>query len=117
MFKIPFGDIVATIDNFSSDERKFPVEYWRYENVDEYETSVTIQLPSGKTFVGLPSDKEYKFKKSTYTIKYIKTGKDKLTVVRKATLCKDDVLSTEYAGMKEFLNNIIKIESKYIAFK
>jgi hypothetical protein len=28
MFKIPFGDVIATIDNFSSDERKFPIEYW-----------------------------------------------------------------------------------------
>ena len=117
MFKIPFGDIVATIDNFSLDERKFPVEYWRYEDVDEYESTVNIQLPTGKQFVELPTDQTFKFKKNTYSIKYVKNGKDKLTVIRKASLCKDDVLPSEYPAMKEFLNSIIKIESKYIAYK
>lgn len=117
MFKIPFGDIVATIDNFSLDERKFPIEYWRYEDADEYEFAVNIQLPAGKQFIELPSDQSFKFKKNTYSIKFIRTGKDKLTVVRKASLLRDDILSSEYSALKEFFNNIIKTESKYIAFK
>lgn len=117
MFKIPFDDMIATIDNFSLDTRKFPVEYWRYEDADIYETTVNIQIPAGKQLMELPGNQSFKFKKNTYTISYLRKDKNKLTVTRKATLYKEDVSPTEYADMKKFLNAIIKIESKYIAFK
>jgi len=117
MFKIPFGDVIATIDNFSSDERKFPIEYWRYEDADEYESAVSIQLPAGKQFIELPTDQSFKFKKNTYSIRFIKSGKDKLTVIRKASLSRDDISPSEYSALKDFFNNIIKTESKYIAYK
>ena len=117
MFKIPFGDIIATIDNFSSDDRKFPIEYWRYEDADEYESVINIQLPAGKQFIELPTDQSFRFKKNTYSIQFIKNGKDKLTVIRKASLFRDDILPSEYSALKDFFNNIIKTELKYIAFK
>ena len=117
MFRIPYGDAIATIDNFSAETRKFPLEYWRYEDVEEYETVVNIKIPSGKKIAEVPADQTFTFNKSTYSLKFVKNGPDKLTVIRKAKMNRENVLPSQYAEMKNFLNNIIKAESKYIAFK
>ena len=117
MLKIPFEDIVATMDNFSLSERKFPVEYYRYEEVDEYETTIEITAPTGTKFVELPKDQTFNFLGSTYTLKYVQKNKSHLIIVRKAALKKSNVAPENYAAMKDFLNNIVKSESKFIAFK
>jgi hypothetical protein len=117
MIKIPFEDVVATVDNFSPSERVFPVEYWRYEDVDEYETIIDIQAPAGTHFIEVPKDEKFTFPGGTYTLQYVKRSPDKLTVIRKASLKRNNIPPSEYTVMKDFLNKIVKAESKYIAFK
>ncbi|HEV3412377.1 MAG TPA: DUF3857 domain-containing protein [Puia sp.] len=117
MIKIPFTDVIATMDNFTKDERQFPLEYWQYENSDEYETRVTIEVPAGAHFIEVPKTETYTFRNSTYSIQYIPSGTRKLTIVRKAVLQRDDISPTEYKNMKDFFAKIVKAESKYIAFK
>lgn len=117
MFKIPFGDMVATMDNFSRDERVFPIEYWRYENVDTYETTVNIQLPAGKQWVEVPASQTISFGKSTYSLKFEKRANGQLTITRKAVLDRGDIAAKDYATFKAFMNNIVKAEGKFVAFK
>jgi hypothetical protein len=117
MIKIPFTDVIATMDNFSPDDRQFPIEYWKYENADEYETRVNIQAPAGAQFVDLPKNESYAFKGSTYSIQYISAGPRMVTVVRKASLQRDNVLPAEYKAMKDFFSKIVKAEGKHIAYK
>lgn len=71
MFKIPFEDMVATIDNFSASQRKFPVEYWRYEDVDDYETVIDIEIPAGYKFIELPKNQKFTFSDNKYSLEYI----------------------------------------------
>ncbi|MFT3703917.1 MAG: DUF3857 domain-containing protein [Agriterribacter sp.] len=117
MIKIPFEDVVATVDNFSTDDRKYPVEYWRYEDVDEYETTIDFKAPAGTHLIEIPADEKFAFKENTYTLQYVRKGTDKLTIIRKASLKKNNIPAGEYKGMKDFLNKIVNAESKYIAFK
>ena len=116
MFKIPFGDVVATIDNFSKETRQFPLEYWRYEDTDEYETIINIKIPAGKKLVELPKTQTFQFNKCTYSIQYKMTGGN-VTVTRKAKLIRENITSADYSAFKDFMNKIIKAEAKYIAFK
>ena len=116
MFKIPFGDVVATIDNFSKDSRQFPLEYWRYEDADEYETVINIRIPAGKKLIELPKTETFLFNKSTYSIQFKVTGSN-VTVTRKAKLVRENIASPDYNAFKDFMNKIIKAEAKYIAFK
>jgi hypothetical protein len=117
MFRVPFGDVIATIDNFTKDTREFPIEYWRYETVDNYETIVNVKIPVGKKIIEIPKDQEYRFGKNVYTIKYLLKPDGKFTITRKASLVRDNIEPKDYPAFKEFLNNIIKAESKYVAFK
>lgn len=117
LFKIPFSDVIATVDNFVKDARVFRTEYWRYETVDRYETTVTVNIPAGKKVVDLPKTQEFKFKKNRYLISYQQKQDGKVVVERKAELYRDDIAPVDYPAFKEFLSNIVKAESKYIAFK
>lgn len=117
MVRIPFGDVIATLDNFSKDTRVFPLEYWRYEDGDTYETNITINAPAGKRIIEVPKSESFKFGKSSYSIEFVAVGNSKLEIKRTAKLEREDVAVGDYAGFKEFLNKIVKVESKYIAFK
>jgi len=117
MVKVPFGDVVATMDNFSKDKREFPVEYWRYEDADNYETVITVNIPAGKKLIEVPKSESFQFGKNSYSIEFLPVGDNKLQITRKAKLERNDISPNEYGSFKEFLNKIVKVESKYIAFK
>jgi tetratricopeptide (TPR) repeat protein len=116
MFKVPFLDIVASIDNFSADSRQFPVEYWNYENTDVYESTIQIQLEPGQKLIEVPADQTFTFKNSTYKVKYTRTG-ESLKIHRYARLDRENIAPADYAAFKKFFVNIIETESKYVVFK
>jgi tetratricopeptide (TPR) repeat protein len=117
MIKIPFIDVIASMSSFSADDRKFPLEYWQYENTDDYNATVEITAPNNNQFTEIPANESFSFKGNTYNIQYIQSGKDKLKIIRTAHLQKDDVKAEDYKALKDFLNKIVKAESKYIVFK
>lgn len=117
MIKIPFGDVIASVDNFSKDERQFPIEYWKYETADEYETSLTVEAPAGSRFIEIPKEAVFTFKGSTYSLRYVPVNAHRLTIIRKAFLQREDIQPGEYKAMKDFFGKIVKAESKYLAFQ
>ncbi len=116
MTKIPFIDIIATMESLSADKRIYPIEYWNYENTDIYETTVNIQAPAGITILEYPADKELSFKQCVYSVKFVKKG-NQLKIIRKANLKREDIKPDDYDQFKKFFNDIVAIESKYIVFK
>jgi len=117
MLKIPFGDVIASMDNFSVDERLYPLEYWRYENTDEYETVINVKAPAGKQFIEIPKNEQCSFKGTTYSLHFVKKANDHLQIIRKASMARENIEPADYAEMKTFFNKIVKAESKYIVFK
>jgi len=117
MIKVPFGDAIASVDNFSKDDRQFPIEYWRYENADEYETKLTVEAPVGTRFIEIPKSESFSFKGSAYSLQYIPINTRQLMIIRKASLQRDNVQPEDYKAMKDFFNKIVKTESKYLVFK
>ena len=74
MIRVPFIDLVATLESLSADKRKYPIEYWNYENIDAYETFVNIEIPSGKKLLEYPPDIKLSFRKSKYSLKFVQIG-------------------------------------------
>jgi hypothetical protein len=117
-FKVTYPDIVASLDNFSADKRDYPIEYWRYENADAYETTVNITAPAGKKFVELPKGESLTFRDMKYSIQYTLKTPDKLTIIRKFSNGRDQQISPEdYNAFKVFFEKIVKAEQKFIAYK
>ena len=117
-FKIAYPDVVASLDNFSSDTRDYPVEYWNYEDTDEYETIVNITAPDGKKFVELPANEALNFGDSRFSIKYTLKAPNKLMIVRKFSNARPQQISpSDYPAFKTFFEKIVKAEQKFIAYK
>jgi len=116
MIKLPFLDVVASLDNFVADTRIFPVEYGNYENADEYESIITIKLPLGQKFIEVPESKKFNFNKSTFSIMYKRAGND-LIIHRVAKLDRSVIAPSDYVRFKKFFDDIVQSESKYVIFK
>jgi tetratricopeptide (TPR) repeat protein len=117
-FKVVYPDIVASLDNFSSDKRVYPVEYWNYETADSYETTVNITAPAGKKFVELPKNETLSFEDLKYSIQYSLKSADKLVITRKFSDARGQQISPEdYPVFKSFFEKIVKAEQKFIAYK
>lgn len=117
-FKIIYPDIVASLDNFSADKRDFPIEYWRYENADAYETVVHINAPQGKKFAELPQNVNIHFKGLQYSLTYSLKSPDRLVVTRRFTDGREQqIAAADYPAFKSFFEKIVKAEQKFIAYK
>ena len=69
-FRVIFPDVVASLDNFTADTRLYPIEYWSYEDADNYQTIVNITAPAGKKFVEVPASQTLIFKDMKFTLVY-----------------------------------------------
>ncbi|MDQ6889075.1 MAG: transglutaminase, partial [Bacteroidota bacterium] len=117
-FRISYPDIVASLNSFSADSRDYPIEYWSYEDADNYETVVNIKAPAGKKFVELPTDETLVFKDMKFSLKYTLKSPDKLVITRKFSNERQQQISPEdYIAFKPFFEKIIKAEQKFIAYK
>ncbi|HEY5369682.1 MAG TPA: DUF3857 domain-containing protein [Hanamia sp.] len=117
-FQIVYPDIVASLDNFSADQRDYPIEYWRYETADAYQTTVNITAPKGKKFVELPKGETLSFEGLKYSIQYTLKAPDKLVVTRKFTDGREQQIATkDYTAFKSFFEKIVKAEQNFIAYK
>lgn len=95
----------------------YPLEYWRYENTDEYETVINVKAPAGKQFIEIPKNEQCSFNGSIYSLQFVKKTNNQLQIIRKASIVRDDIAPADYDSMKSFFNKIVKAESKYIVFK
>jgi tetratricopeptide (TPR) repeat protein len=117
-FRVVYPDVIASLNNFSADTRVYPIEFWSYENVDTYETIVTITAPVGTKFTEVPSTETLQFKELKYSIQYTLKSPDKLSIVRRFTNTRQQQIPVaDYPVFKSFFEKIIKAENKFIAYK
>lgn len=118
MLKPPLLDIVATADIFNDEPRQYPFEYWKYENVDSYNTEVEIELPVGKAFDQVPSNVQASFGDMKYELTYVKQAPNRLLVKRVFnTNIRDNIKPEAFPKMKDFFGIIVAAEQKYVSFK
>lgn len=116
--KPTYPDVIATLDNFASDERNYPIEYWNYETIDEYDTQVIIKIPEGAGFIDIPSDEILTFNQLHYEIRYRKKSNQELEITRRFVNNRPQhIMPEEYAAFKSFFEKILKAEQRFIAFK
>jgi hypothetical protein len=117
VWKPNFMEIVANSNLFTVDKRKYPIEYWRYENAEQYKTTIAINLPSDISFKEVPSNATFNFNQMVYHLSYQKLSPHKLLIKRSfVTQPWDNIPAADYNGLKDFFHKIINAESRYISF-
>ena len=116
-FKLPFIDVVATLNKFSANTRTYPLDYNGYENTDTYDTRIIVEIPSGKKLVETPANESFSFGKMTYSLSYKLAAPGKLEVIRKFTSNRNEIPAKDYMDFRSFVERIVKAEQKMIAFQ
>ncbi len=116
-FKIPYFNTFVNASAFTEETRTLPLSYWEYEDNDEYADEITVELPAGKAFTEIPTDAALNFKGFKYSLKFQKAAAGTLKINRKITVQREDVPAAEYPKFKEFMDEIVAAESKFVAYK
>lgn len=115
IFEIPWADALHTPDFLSLDERKYPVDLWMHALGEEYEETVVIQIPQGKKVSEVPANVSLSTPEIDFSISYAVKGQT-LEVVRKFEYHMDRVEVSRFDALKKTLNQVIKEDTKKLAF-
>ena len=115
--KLPFIDIVASLNKLASTSRTYAFDYNKYEDADFYETVIHVEAPKGKKLVEVPGNETFSFGKMTYSLTYTLAASGDLTVVRKFASDRNEIAAKDYLAFRTFVEKIVKAEQRMIAFQ
>ena len=116
-FRVPFYYIFLKPDAFQEETRNFPINYWEYEDADEYREEVSIDAPAGKQFTEIPKDVALTFGGTQYSLTYKKNSATSLSVVRHIKINRSNIPAGDYAAFRTFVDEVVGAENRYVAFK
>ena len=116
IFKLPWADGFETPDFLTTEERKYPIEFWNYTYADEKKEVLTISIPTGKTVSEVPESQSYSSKTATYSMTFKQSG-NQLIATRTFKVLQDVVQPEDYVEFKDFMTKVIKADSQQLAFR
>lgn len=99
------------------EERKYPIQYTKYESIDRYETKYIIRLAENEAFTELPEDVVLTFKGHKYERTYEKIAPNELHVKIVATPDWRDISVAEYEAFKDYVTSVIEAKEAFIGYK
>lgn len=117
ILKIPYVANAYTAGVISETDRKYPIEYRKYESTDEYRTTFTVLLNPGEEFMEVPEDVVLSFKNHSYTRKYIKVSPTELRIEVVAIPEIKNVSVEDYREFKTYVQSILDAKDQFIGYK
>lgn len=114
---LPFTDKIYTKNIIGKDNRNYDIDYSTYENVNDYETEIVLNIPAGRNFLEVPKNKEFSYKGHNYKIGYELVTPASLKVTRIVTTPWEDIKSADYAAFKKYIEDVVAAEEEIIGFK
>ncbi|MFN8325202.1 MAG: transglutaminase domain-containing protein [Flavobacteriaceae bacterium] len=114
---MPFLEKVYTRDIIAQETRKMDINYIRYENCKEYQSTLEIKIPEGKKFIEIPENKKFAFKQHNYELVFEHTLPNVLKIKRTVSIPWDNISTTEYAEYKKYVDEVITAEEQIVGFK
>ena len=108
----PYTDVIVNLEN-----RNYPINYNKYERVDQYILNYTILLEDDSKFIELPDNNEFTYKKHHYKTTYSKINDHKLKVSIIADIDRNDISTTDYPDFRKFVKQILEVNDELIGFK
>jgi transglutaminase-like putative cysteine protease len=113
IISVPLTDKIESLAFMSSDERYNDVEIWSAFTYEDYEETVRIKMPSGKT-TQLPENLILDSDYLRYELSAKMDGKD-IVVTRKFKVLQDTVPAEDFVALKEQCRKIIKADDLKLA--
>lgn len=116
-FTLPMFDEIVSLKNLSNEERKYPLEYWRYETVDLYQNEYEIELGEAYKIFETPKDFSMKNEYFEYELSFNKINDHKIEVKRVFKPFSKTIAPDKYKEFRELINQILKAEDIFISFQ
>lgn len=116
IFRLPWSD-VNSLDMVAAETRKYPMEYWSYQNEDKSYEKITLNLPANVKLVEAPANKKLECPTASYSLTFDTKNPSKIIVIRTFERKKDVVPVEEYDKFREFINNVSESDNKQYAIK
>lgn len=114
--KLPLVERLLPKDFLSLDERKYPIEAWKYDGYDEVSEKLVVVFPENKTLAEVPKSVKYSCKQADYSLTFSVKGNE-LTVVRVLTNKQDYIPLADYAEYRNFIDLVVNADGQQIGFK
>jgi hypothetical protein len=114
---VPFLDKVYTRDIIALESRKYDIDYFSYENSDEYQSEVILNVTADKKITEIPESKTFTFKGHKYQITFELVTPNSLKITRKVTLNWDKITTIDYLDYKKYVDDVIAAEEQIVGFK
>jgi len=112
---LPLIDKLKPMDFLSIEERKFPVEVWKYALGDTSTEKLTIAFPENQKLAEVPKTVHFSCKQADYTLTFMVQGKE-LKVERRMINLKDEVPVSDYTAYRTFIESVVNADSQKIGF-
>ncbi len=115
--KIPFFLNPYNASIIELQERKYPIEYKKYENLDTYQETITIHLPDNNAFAEIPENKDLSFKNHFFKITYSLINPNTLNINMVSSPGKGKIQPKDYPEFKKYVQDVLEVKKTLIAYK
>lgn len=115
IFELPWSDKFDNPPFMATDERKLPIELWRYLDVEKYEEEITVEIPAGKKLTEVPKNVILSCPNADYSLTYRRVG-NTLVIKRTLIIKVDHVSPEQYVEFKKFIGDVVKADKRQIGF-
>ncbi len=116
IFDMPWTDKVVSLNSFTEEARKYPLQLSNYVNVDMEEEEIILIIPKGKILSEEPENIRFDCSNASYTLTFRREGKDKL-IAKRTFIRKTDVITpADYPSFRKFIYEVSENDNKKYAF-
>jgi len=116
-FAVPFFETIFTLEKFPDIERKYPLNYWKYEVVDHYLTTVKIEIEADQQFAEIPSDVSVNNEFIDFTLTVKKLSDTEIEITRSVKPKMKTIPKEDYVAFRKTVKQISKAEETFVAYK
>ncbi|MCL6294875.1 DUF3857 domain-containing protein [Jejuia spongiicola] len=117
IFKLPKVSNPYTNNIVSLDKRYYPIEYIKYENIDEYYNYYDVFIEEGQKFIEIPKSNTFTYKDHSYSVSFKLINDNHLRVERHSKTPANAITPEDYSTFKDYVKSIIEAEEEFIGFK
>jgi hypothetical protein len=116
ILKLPLIEKLLPKDFLSLEERKYPIEEWKYNGCDTVIENLSVVFPENKKLAEVPKSVHYSCNQADYSLTFNVRGNE-LHVNRKMVYNNDFVPVSDYSAYRSFIESVVNSDSQQIGFQ
>lgn len=117
IFMLPWTQKISSPDAVAAESRTYPMEIWSFLPEEFSSEEIVLNLPQGKKMIELPADIKYECANASYQLTFDTKNPSKIIIHRYFQRKTEQVIPSQYADFRNFLNKVSESDNKQYAIK